>query len=279
MICCISECFSCAIPKNTNNNAILFSTVCLYFLLSIILLYPSHSFASGFRLDVGPDGISGYSDNAPLKDILSDLSGKTGYRIYLNDKLSNAKTSFFIANKISHEKAVKLIIQPHSNIMIFGLNDKKEHYISDIKVYPRSGKSGKYLPIHNNTRAASYSGSGSSSYNSNSYNKFSGIASNDYGRSLPEKYNNKIYNIEKSAFGTPVTKKKEPLRGPGRSLTGSEMKKAYEKYVLEKERYDHRASSAQSREGYLKAQKEKKEYIARRQQAYDRMARNNKDNN
>ena len=282
MIYCDSKCFSYSdlflntSQKNSQKTNLLFSLVSLSFLFAIIALYPSKALASDFRIDVSQEGISGYADNAPLKDILSDISSKTGCNIYLNEKLSNAKTSFYIANKISNEKAIKLIIQPNSNIMVFGLNEKKEHYISDIKVYPKGVKTGKYMSLHDNARVASYgSSNNSSSYVVNSYRQSSGVDSNDVGRSLPERYKSKIYNVEKSAFGTPVLKKNKSEKGPGNSLNSSNMKKAYAKYRAEKKSYENRVSSSERRMGYLAAQKQRQQYLAKRQQAYQKRALQN----
>ena len=274
MFSSVSECvcdsvfYSFDHSTHINRKKYLFSLACICFLFSIIVLYPLHASASDFQIDVSPQGISGYSNNAPLKDILSELSQKTGYRIYLNDKLANKTSSFFIASKIDHEKAIKLIIQPHSNIMVFGLNENHEPDISEIKVYPRSGKSGRYLPLHNNTGNSYSSRSKNTSYNINSHSASSGAASNDNGRTLPDKIKNNLYNVEKSAFGTPVLKRNNLHKGPGRSLNSSDMRKAYAKYKMEKKQYEHRVSSSQKREGYLAAQKQRQEYIYKRQQAY-----------
>lgn len=254
-------------------NSLILKTFFIFILLSIFL-FASTVKAADFNISVGPDGISGYSNGAKLKDVLAVLSQKTGYQIYLNEKLSDTPTSFYIANRISNEKAIKLIVQPNNHVMVFGLNEnKREPDILEVKVYPRSGKSGSYIPLHNSdVKIASYSSS------KQDISSFTQSESNDSGRVInAEKYKDSMYGVEKSAFGTPVLKKKNGEKGPDYSLRASGMKKAYTKYMLDKKRYEHRVASSQNREGYLAAQRQKQEYMAKRQQVYRDHVKNNID--
>jgi len=270
--------FCSTVSKTRYNHTISFH----FFAITLIFLFfiistPSVQ-AGNFNIDVSPDGIEGFADNVPLAQVLAKLAQKTGYRVYFNEKLNNAKASFIINRKINPEKAIKLMIHPHSNVMIFGgRKDINNSDILEVKVFPKGTSMGSYVALHSNLQNQ-YSVKNTSFSRSGKTDTFESNA--DYGRRLDKnELNNKIFTVEKSAFGTPVIKKKRGTRGPDYSLNSSEMRKSYEKYKSEKKKSERRMASHLRKQGYQMSKKEKQEYISDRQKVYQNLLNKNKNSN
>ena len=106
-------------------------------LIAAVILFPERpAWGGDVEIEAGPAGIRGTAHHARLGEVLEVLAFETGYAVYLDKALTETRVSFNIPNSIAAERAIQIILHPHSHALVYArTSDPLRLQIDQIKVY------------------------------------------------------------------------------------------------------------------------------------------------
>lgn len=106
-------------------------------LIAAVVLFPERpAWGGGVEIESGPAGIKGVAHQAKLSEVLEILAYETGYAVYLDKALSQTKVSFNIPHTVPAERAIQIMVHPHSHALVYArTSDPLRLQIDQIKVY------------------------------------------------------------------------------------------------------------------------------------------------
>lgn len=211
----------------------------------------------------GPGGIDGHADGAELGEVMQALSEKTGYTIFLDQRLEGERISFSFEAAVKPESAIRQIVGPYSHAISFAGPSPEQSRIEKVWVFMGNDPIRvDYLFLQPNlSREISGEISGETSP------KEAALASP--GRTFPgETVFKKGAKITRSPFGTPVIHRPNPL---DRRPTVQGMRKKLIEHRNDREQKRRRHNHAMRMAAQRQAAREKAAYEDQRNEKIRKM--------
>lgn len=230
-----------------------------------ILTYSTPAFSGQLEIEIGPGWMKGKADGAAMGEVLTKMTHKAGYAIYIDEQLQETPVTFNIQDKLAHEKAIKRIVRPHSYAVVFGGEDKDS--ISNILEVWIFRKGQQFSASYVDLRTASTAVSGTAS--SGTHSASAGSREVSEGSYVdPKKVVKRELYVKRNAYGGPLfTYRDDPKKGPDYRPNAHEMRQAYQRYQMAKRRAERRRAEALRRNGRQEYEKDRENYRTHRNQA------------
>ncbi len=239
----------------------------------LILFYNLPAFSGQFEIQTGPGWIKAKADGVPLGQVLSQVAGKTGYKVYIDEELEKAPVTFSFQNNLPPEKAIKRMVRPHSYAMVFG-SDTKDNTPNILEVWIfRKGHQLKTRYV-----AVTPASAGSVSADSGSASDGSAGLSDSPQAFRGKDYVRRDLYVKRNAYGAPVFTERDPKRGPDYRPSVSEMQRAYWRSQAEKRQREKRVSDGLLKQRRKDFEQKKKEHRAQRNEEIRQYISGNKQN-
>jgi hypothetical protein len=222
----------------------------------LILLSHTALLAADLRIQVHPDGISGYARNAPLEEVLGRLSAQTGSVVFIDEALSDQRVTFDISGPMPAEYAVRRMIHPLSHAMVYSrIPGQQQLHVAQIKVYSPSKKSSRYVVVE---PSAADSGVQAAMSGVRAASMGGGTGKFRHGAAVdPRKQVRPPVSFSKGAFGNSRFHIDPKTKGPDYRPTSETMSGAYTEHRIES-----RVQQLHSTQSTLKSSKQ--QYAANR---------------
>lgn len=234
----------------------------LKFLLSLILAlfiltHSVPSFSAPLEIQVGPGWIMGKGDGVALGKVLTEVTKKSGYPIFVDEKLLKTPVSFNIEDKLAPERFIKRIVRPHSYAIVFGSEDKNNvSTIHEVWVFP---KGQQFKSRYADLSAASVGVNAAVSSSSGDVSGISGGKSVD-----PKRIVKRSLHVKETAYGGSSFTYKDPKKGPDYRPTQSQIQEAYWKFRSEKRQLERRKAERMQSQVRREFEASRDEYWARK---------------
>ena len=203
--------------------------------------------AGQLKIETGPGWMKGNADAVSLEEVLSQVAGKTGCDIFIDEEIADAKTSFRIDENLSLDRAIRRMVRPHSYAVVFGGDEKGSKFaILEVWVFRKGAeRTASYVSLRGADHSASSSvGAGSTGAGSSSAASASGAGRTIEGKNILRR----DFTVTKSPFGTPVIKYRDKSKSPDYRPNSLEMKQAYQRYQQEKAEAIRRRNQSAARQ-------------------------------
>lgn len=237
------------------------------FVFLLILTSCALANAGPVRIEAGSDGITGSADAAPLGQVLTVLAEKIGCDIYIDAPLVDVPVFFNIKEKLTPEKTIQRIVRPYSYAMVFDSESTEgEPRILEVWIFRKGEQhSASYLPLQTeDTHSTDASGS-SEAKDSRGAAPLGTLT--EPGRTIDGKdMVRRDLHVNKSAFGTPVVESRDKRNGPDYRPSAHEMRLAYERYQLAKQREELRMAEMALQQSRTNFERNRQAYLSKRNQ-------------
>lgn len=233
------------------------------FIILLILGLCVPASAGELKIEAGSGWMKGSAEAVPLEQVLSQVAGKTGCDIFIDEKIAAAKASFRIDEKLSLDRAIRRMVRPHSYAVVFGGDEKDgEFAILEVWVFRKGAeRTASYVSL----KGSDYSTSSSVGAGSTGTGSSSAASASDAGRTIEGKnILRRDLVVTKSPFGTPVIKYRDKSKGPDYRPNAYEMKQAYQRYQQEKREMTKRRSESAARQARRASEQDMERYRAKR---------------
>lgn len=111
--------------------------VSMILLIAIVILFPERpAWGNDLVIEADSAGIRGVANGAKLGDVLELLADETGFTIYMDQEVADTAVSFNIPNTIPAERAIQIILHPHSHALVYArTSDPQRVQIDQIQVF------------------------------------------------------------------------------------------------------------------------------------------------
>lgn len=107
----------------------------LIFAVAVILFPERPAWGADADIHVGPEGIRGFAHQAELGEVMELLADEGGFAIYLDETLVRTRVTFNIPNAIPAQRAIEIIVQPHSSAVVFTDAPERTLQIHQIRIF------------------------------------------------------------------------------------------------------------------------------------------------
>ncbi|MCP4746402.1 MAG: hypothetical protein GY874_09720 [Desulfobacteraceae bacterium] len=249
---------ACRSAKPVSANAIQWIPALV--VVGVLLLFGMTAQASDFLLETGDNWIKGQGLNVNLGDVLTHLAQRTGFTIYMDEKLAQATVSFDICAPLDSEKAIRQIVKPHNYAMVFArVPGKKDIQIQQVKVFEKSNTPSSYIVLTGSSAAPRSSASYARETSSASGGK-SKLGATIAGPAAARKIIKPPVQITKSSLGFTGFRYKSKYPAPDYRPSSTAMAKSYSKYRQEGIALKARSENNKFYNGRISAERNKNWY-------------------